>query len=326
MTVSSIHCYITTSVSNLFSLSIIYTDISSHTACPSPDKMAHELDWKILEDIITTFQPGLPSCDTLKTILTSDSDETCHFFQNSFPAMIKLALRMPEVSFTREQIACLLVHMFFCTIQPAKWNKFWVNFHIWYSSPSKPVLAYLQSLLAYFRQLNGSGVPPAAHDLVSFKRCVLTAEPEWKSSTVKITPSQSLELMRNCEVQFANKDVGFGVCGTQEEAKLAQSPETCIVMLFLPTLQKHEALLIHGPRKIAKFCGVGNDLMFAETYPTHSSLWESRTIVAIDALELDEVPDDSEHRRHLIHELSKNVLERENSERHFVDFPLPPVE
>ena len=108
--------------------------------------------WKNLEDILTTLQLGLSACDTLRTVLTSDAG---HFFRIAFSSMISLARRMPElfpsgeipilhpgvdskVSFTREQIACLLVHMFLCSIQPAKWNKFWVNFHIWYSSDSKP--------------------------------------------------------------------------------------------------------------------------------------------------------------------------------------------
>ena len=233
------------------------------------ERLTDETNWKTLEDIITTLQPGLSSCDTLKSVVMGDSQECSHFFQHTFPAMVLLALRMPEifpsgvipflhpgrdskVSFTREQIACLLVHMFLCTFQPAPWNKFWVNFHVWFSSHSRPVIAYLQSLLAYFKQLDPGGRPPYAYEIVTFERCVLHCKPKWEDSKAElfqIKASNSIETLSSIEVDFANKDVGFGVSGSQEEAKLAQSPETCIVMLLAPTLQDNEALIIQGAQK-----------------------------------------------------------------------------
>lgn len=249
--------------------------------------------------------------------------------KHTFPAMISLALRMPElfptgvvpilhpgvddqVSFTREQVACILVHMFLCTIQPAKWNKFWVNFSIWYSSTSKPVLAYLHTLITYFEQLDDSGAPPSPSELVTFQRCVLHQYPNWESSKaelVQVTPSSDLEPFADIEVDFANKDVGFGVSGSQEEAKLAQSPETCIVMLLAPTLQDDEALVIRGARKVAKFTGIGRNISFTGIHPIHSDAWTSRAIIAIDSLELDEEQNDSDAKP--IAELREKVLNRE---------------
>ena len=299
----------------------------------SGEELVCETNWKNLEDILTTLQPGLSSCDTLRSVLTSDEDKGHHFFRKTFPVMISLALRMPnlfpsgqipilhpdvdsEVSFTREQIACLLVHIFLCSIHPAKWNKFWVNFHIWYLSNSKPVVAYLKSLLAYFKQLDSDGVPPSPQEVVTFRRCVLHSHPHWKDSSTpieQVVPSNSLDPLTNVEVAFTNKDVGFGVSGTQEEAKLAQSPEACVVMLLAPTLLDNEALIIRGARKVAKFSGIGRDLIFTGTRPLQSSQWESRTIIAIDALELDEVVYGTERPSGVtvIAELSRAVLDRE---------------
>ena len=293
-----------------------------------PDANPAEEHWKILEDILTSFQPSLTSCDTLRQVLTTEGRTISQFMKRTFPAMISLALHMPElfptgvipilypgmdnqVSLTREQIACILFHMFLCTVQPTKWNKFWTNFSIWYSSSYKPVLAYLRTLLTYFEQLDESGAPPSPNELVTFKRCVLHQYPDWgnsKAELAQITPSSDLEPFANVEVDFANKDIGFGVSGLQEEAKLAQSPETCVVMLLAPTLQDNEALVIRGARKVGKFTGIGRNISFIGTHPIHSDAWTSRTIIAIDSLELDEISDSDTKP---IAELSEKVLNRE---------------
>ena len=300
-----------------------------HLPLQSDFTPAEEL-WKILEDILTTFQPSLTSCDTLRHVLTTEGQTISQFMKYTFPATISLALRMPElfptgvipnlhsgvdnqVSLTREQIACILVHMFLCTIQPAKWNKFWANFSIWYSSSSRPVLAYLRTLLTYFEQLSTeSGASPSPDELVTFQRCVLHQYPDWgnsKAELVQVTPSSHLEPFANVEVDFANKDIGFGVSGSQEEAKLAQSPETCVVMLLAPTLQDNEALVIRGARKVGKFTGIGRNISFIGAHPIHSDAWTSRTIIAIDSLELDEERNDGDSKP--IAELSEKVLNRE---------------
>ena len=284
-------------------------------------------NWDTLEDVLTTLQNGFSGCGMLRAVLCSKGKSVDSFLRQTLPPMITLALRMPElfpsgeipvlspgseatVSFSREEIACLLVHMFLCTIQPATWNKYWVNFHIWYDSQSPPVEAYLLSLLAYFEQLDMAGMPPFPQHKVSFCRCVLLESPNWHVSSVtlpQIKLSTSIDSESCLEVSFANKDIGFGTSGTQEECKMAQNPEACVAMLLCPTLQENEALVIRGTQKVCEFEGIGREVRFRRLCPVNSSVWVARTIIAIDASELDGELDS----KCPIAELSEEVLKRD---------------
>ena len=256
-----------------------------------------------LIDCITNFNLEAECMDTLLDATTSFGQE--QFFKSTLPSILKAALSMPElfpegelkvlkagiedeVSLTREKIACLLSHMFLCTLRKPEWNRHWADFHIWYGSTSTPVLAYLHTLLVYFAQLD-SGKPEHPQELVTFHRRVLGSPPDWKNSQClmsQITPSQELIPSVAVEVQFANRDIGFGVSGSQEEVNIAMSPETCVVMLLVPTLQDNEALLIRGARRVGIHAGTGRNVVFVE--PCLKSFdWSTRCIVAIDALELD---------------------------------------
>ena len=282
----------------------------------------------VLIDVITSLQPAFSDLTTLRAALNTGGRTEEEFLRHTIPSIVSLALRMPSlfptgeipvlepgiagiVVLSREQVACLLAHMFLCTLQPAPWNLHWANFHIWYESSSHPVLAYLQSLLVYFEQLDSSGCPPFPEESVSFHRRVLLEAPDWANSQSKlaqITSSHSLDPLSNIEVAFANKDVGFGVSGTQEEAKLAQSPESCVVMLLAPTLSDNEALIIQGVRKIAKFVGVGRDIQCTGVWPLQGP-WRDRVIIAMDAVELDVW--EGEEEECPIRELNPSVVRRE---------------
>ena len=131
----------------------LVTTLLSRKHISSPD---------VLLDVITTFQHDV-KFDFLPAFLKIINSKD--FFERVVPNMVKIALQMPElfpsgelkaleqgrdgfVSFTRKQIACLLVHMFLCTLQPQKLNKHWVNFSPWFNSNSPPVIAYMQPSLA----------------------------------------------------------------------------------------------------------------------------------------------------------------------------------
>ena len=262
-----------------------------------------------LEDVITSFKPDV-QFDTLKVVV--DRRDPVHFFSTVVPAICTMMLQMPmlfptgelpvltpgedtSVTFTREQVSCLLSHMFFCTLEPPSWSQYWANFDIWYNSNSPPVKAYLEVLLTYFTQLaegrqSGADTPPG---LVTFHRRVLTSPPDWKSSTSKLTedlltPSYNLEppSEADAEVDFANKDIGFGVSGSQEEVFLAMSPETCITMLIAPPVCDNETLTIQGARRVGKYEGIGRKVRFVGPW-TETRDWTNRFIIAMDALELD---------------------------------------
>ena len=140
---------------------------------------------------------------------------------------------------------------------------------------------------------------------------MLTSSPDWSLSTSRfsadiLTPSCSLQPEPGCnvEVSFANKDVGFGVSGTQEEVKMGMSPEACVVMLLAPTLQDNEALLIRGARQVGAFEGIGRDVRFVGPYEPK---WCERCILAMDAMELDCTEDEGD----MTIDLRESVLLRE---------------
>lgn len=296
-----------------------------------------------LEDLLSYFQYDL-QFTTLRSTLQSVCAKNPNFFACTWPNMVAAALSLPRlfpdgklralkqrvvasVLLSREQIASLLVHMFLCSIRPPKWSKFWANFGIWYNSGSPPVRAYLQCLFDYFLQLDQSGKPPRPLETVEFHRRVLQQPPNWSTSTAQFydgilatSESVSLEPEPNChvEVSFANKDVGFGVSGTQEEVKMAMSPEACVAMLITPTLLENETLLIRGARKVGSCRGIGRNVAYSEPLepdPYQDRDWKERWIIAMDAMELDTAEVNSDSQPGVLHtvicELQRSVLERE---------------
>ena len=117
---------------------------------------------EILADVISSLQPDYEFKSLCAALQSSEVGHEI-IFATTLPSMLKVALRMPELfptgelrvlspgedsslSLTREQAACLLAHMFFCTLQPQEGNKYWVNFSVWYAA-SNCLLAYTACLL-----------------------------------------------------------------------------------------------------------------------------------------------------------------------------------
>ena len=89
--------------------------------------------------------------------------------------------------------------------------------------------------------------------------------------------------MDQVEVDFANKYVGFGTTGTQEELMLGPSPEFCIIVLFNEILDPNEAILMTGGRRYGNHSGYGRAAKFTGPFAP-SRDWNQRKIVAIDAI------------------------------------------
>ena len=146
--------------------------------------------------------------------------------------------------------------------------------------------------------------------------------PNWSTlpsqfdTDILLATSTSLDPEPNCdvEVSFANKDVGFGVSGTQEEVKMAMSPEACVAILISPTLYDNETLLIHGARQVGSCAGIGRHVRYVGPLAESSRDWSRRWIIAMDAMELDAEESDCPPPvmgNSVIHELRQEVLERE---------------
>ena len=193
--------------------------------------------------------------------------------------------------------------MFFCTIQensdlaktyrghftgdPAPTGP--LTFVYWLKSVTGPTNIYLQSLVRYFREVQAM-TEEKLNEVVTFQRLVCKDDKVWnpKGSTVNTVDIEvhfdgRIGDKEQVEIDFANKNVGFGTTGTQEELMLGTSPETCPIVLFNEVLEPHEAIAMVGAKKYEDFTGYG--LRAAYTGPFNADWdWKNRKIIAIDAI------------------------------------------
>ena len=92
----------------------------------------------------------------------------------------------------------------------------------------------------------------------------------WSHSETKIIPWEVVcpsnigkQNSDEVEVDFANKDIGFGPGGTQEEILFGMTPEACPAVLLCPTLTDHEALVISGVRRVGSWSGYGWEVEYS---------------------------------------------------------------
>ena len=204
-----------------------------------------------------------------------------------------------EVAFTREQVKCILAKMLLCTLKSANHNKYWVTFQPWLTRDTSPAVAYLTCMLKFL----SSDTAQHQSEHVMFRRVVCQGPlPDWRHCQDKliklevICPSRIGDDPNEVEIDFANKDVGFGPGGTQEEIIFGMTPEACPAVLICPTLHDNECLLISGARRMGRSSGYGFGVKY---YGEGDGL--PRTILCMDALELgDDVSAQQQATGHLL--------------------------
>ena len=141
--------------------------------------------------------------------------------------------------------------MLLCSLARGPSHRYWVTLQPWVTRDTRPALAYLACLLDYFDNDGGSRV---LHCTTALSTITLYAElssgdegppiifqrivRDPATSSPEDSPQQQLvccevECPSNIgrqdpaevEVDFANKDVGFGPGGTQEEILFGMTPE-----------------------------------------------------------------------------------------------------
>ena len=214
-----------------------------------------------------------------------------------------LSTNNSELAFTHEQVLCLLCHMLLCTMSTSAHNAHWVTFHNWLSDNRTCAVVYLRTLLHFFEQSffeedNGS----KSVELVRFeRRSALAAldayfdrsKDRLASVVLRVDGSIGDGADAVAEVDFANKDIGYGVSGTQEEILFGASPQMCVAVLFCETMDEPEAIVIRGARRVAAFVGYGAQLSFGALVPSTSKTWTDRTVIAMDALDFSEYEHES---------------------------------
>ena len=194
--------------------------------------------------------------------------------------------------------------MFFCTIQPnpelartGYQGHFTgqraptgpLTFVYWLTAVTGPTTIYLQSLINYFRDVQNM-TEEKLNELVTFERLVCNDDMAWdpqgrsmKVVDIEVHLDGRIGDKEQVEIDFANKHVGFGTTGTQEELMLGTSSESCVIVLFNEVLDPHEAVLMVGAKKYGDFTGYGQQARYTGPFLGLWD-WQSRKIIAIDAI------------------------------------------
>ncbi|XP_067857418.1 poly(ADP-ribose) glycohydrolase-like [Heptranchias perlo] len=234
------------------------------------------------------------------------------------PKMAKLALQLPDlcakpipllkrgkhhaVTMSQEQIACLLANAFFCTFphrnstqRNSEYSNFPdINFSRLFAIPSSKTFEKLKTIFCYFNTVT-ENMPKG---LVTFQRCCLNDDIQWKRSPYKLT---KLHITRKgtieeqggdmLQVDFAAAMVGGGVLGSglvQEEIRFLINTELIVARLFTEKLEANECLVITGAQRYSEYTGYSDSYRWQRSYieetPRDSWLRRCTEIVAIDAV------------------------------------------
>ena len=243
------------------------------------------------------------------------------FFSRVWPVLAKIALEMPDlfpegrlpmlssqtpsVRLSRKQTACLIVHQFLCTFSAPHSRDEYYDFSIWYFEEQPRPQAcrlYLEGMLTYFDHITQS--PSTLHKS--------EADLEFRLVTSAMTAVEDIfteaEITRfdapridldhiglpdGACVVSANKVVGFGRSATQEELQVGTSPEACVVTLITPVLHNDQVLIVRGAELVMGVTGDRLSLQYNKLHENQSdwafqqNTWEKRTMLFMDALELD---------------------------------------
>jgi poly(ADP-ribose) glycohydrolase len=270
-----------------------------------------------LDTISVTFR-GIAGSDFVYLERFLDIWDNQRFFGVTWPLCVRLALEMPSLfptgslppltqedciqEYSQRQIACLVLHQFLCTLDRPHWmqDDGSPDFHIWYGAEQphpKAVYAYLYALFTYFDCL--AAYPPTSKPSIFFTLKSSTSPPIvlptarflpltiHKLSTTGMIHSL-LGLPSGACVISANKYIGFGRTGTQEEMHAGSTPEACTAVLVTPPLCDGDVLVVRGVQAMIEMDGYGRDAKLKPISETGVQRdWSKRTMLFMDALELD---------------------------------------
>ncbi|KAL1836451.1 hypothetical protein VTJ49DRAFT_5139 [Mycothermus thermophilus] len=214
------------------------------------------------------------------------------------------------ISLSRRQAACLVVHQFLRTLRAPAWKDEEEGLHefgLWYSGAGQrqesAARAYLAALMAYFEEVvcreeeeEGWVVEYTLRTVDEDQVQGLLEGEAIRLADVEVeiverfdTSPASLGVPGGAAVVAANKVIGFGQSATQEEVHVGSTPEACPAVLFTPPLEDDQVLIVRGAQGMVNITGARRDIQVeALTVPDGGvSSWRTRTMLFMDALELD---------------------------------------
>lgn len=247
------------------------------------------------------------------------------FFSLLWPTIVQLALKLPalfparkipvlqpgeKLRLTTKEVSCLVAHQFLCTYQLPPWREGYHDFSIWYGSGQRhpqAVRMYLTALFSYFDELASAesrmtnpGTSLDSHveySLHAFNGSEASLASEMDQSRLGRLTVVHLEKFSTepqeavyqghsgAAVVSANKDIGFGQSATQEELYVGNCPEACPAVLFTPTLQDNQVLVVHGARPMLRILGQCRDIVWEKLASEEK---QGGRMLFMDAMELDE--------------------------------------
>lgn len=257
---------------------------------------------------------------------TFNEKEVNYFFDTFLPFMGNLALRIEylfkdepikilsqnienqtAVTLSKEQVACLLSHMFFCTMHSQN-NQYLpqdCNFSFLYRDARRNELRLekLKCFYNYFKRIQASSSLSTLN--ITYQRLVFDVlthgnidEKFWEGSKenlskVIVLDEGAIEERKGAiQVDFANKFLGGGVLDSgcvQEEIRFAISPELVASMLFCERMLDHEAMIIMGAEQYSEYLGYSDTFRFVGDFQdkAETDLFNRKdvTVLAIDAID-----------------------------------------
>ncbi|XP_060067436.1 poly(ADP-ribose) glycohydrolase-like [Ylistrum balloti] len=277
-----------------------------------------------LEEVILTYNSRYSERWDFKTLHYFFSKEIevaerNHFFKTTLKEMVRLALNLPNlctqpipllkkeksrsVTFSQQQISCLLANAFFCTFprrnarqKTSEYSNYpSINFNsLFDGEPNQVKLEKMRCIMNYFRRVTSS-VPTGT---VTFIRQTVDKFPDWQKLDTSlrglhVSAEGTIEDdgIGMLQVDFANKYLGGGVFGqgcVQEEIRFLICPEMIVSRLITECLENNECLIMKGCERFSDYDGYAKTFRWKDNYEdkTPRDDWGRRCtdVVAIDAL------------------------------------------
>ncbi|KAI1164001.1 poly glycohydrolase-domain-containing protein [Nemania serpens] len=295
------------------------------TLLRSPVKTPAQLT-ELLDTIAVTLRDSSGSAgdyELLKSFIGASQPEFCDRY---WPSIVLLALELPQhfphgtlpvlgtedsestLKLSSRQVASLVVHQFLCTLRAPVWREEFFDFSIWYASGQRHEEACWIDLTCLFTYLETS-LPTSKKSQEDryITYTLITTEPGYaalSSSPIPLSPieitvvdsyqtnPEQLGLPSGAAVVSAHRYIGFGQSATQEEVHVGSSPEACPAVLITPPLGANQVLVVRGVEAVMNITGQRRDIkVMAQDDKEGRADWRQRTMLFMDALELD-VEDD----------------------------------
>ncbi|KAI0440921.1 poly glycohydrolase-domain-containing protein [Xylaria telfairii] len=270
---------------------------------------------ELLDTIAVTLRGSSGPAGDYQLLKSFIGDLQSSFFNEYWPLIVQLALDLPQhfpggslpvlgtegspssLKLSRSQTACLVVHQFLCTLRAPVWREDFFDFSIWYASGQRHEQAcriYLTCFFTYLDTLRHTAEPPPDDHGVTYT--LVTAEPGFAaigSSPIPLCPIEItiVDNYQTCPVQLGLPSGATVIAANQ--VHVGSSPEVCPAVLVTPPLEKNQVLVVRGAEAVLNITGQRRGIKVAAHEVGGPVDWRRRTMLFMDALELDVESDEN---------------------------------